>query len=93
MDKFPIKVLRYRIANKGLVYDHVFCAHCGRELTKFSFKTGKLTQQRHYICLTEDSIQLHYCWWRDRCEQRRAETKRRKQLKGNRVLDGDETNC
>jgi predicted transcriptional regulator len=71
MSKFPVEVKTYRVIRKSVTFDHIFCAHCGRELTKFNFKNGQLTQRQHYQVITKEGLQLRYCLRRGWCEVRR----------------------
>lgn len=78
MSDFPVDVKAYRVIRKSKAYDHIFCAGCGREITRFNLKTGELIQRQHFLCETELGIQLRFCWRRDNCEQRREERRRRR---------------
>lgn len=73
MSRFPTKIRDYKIMKHGVTSDHIFCANCGRELTKFNFKNGQLVQKRHYLCTSVEGFELRYCWRRDICEKRRKQ--------------------
>lgn len=77
MTKFPVSIKAYKIIKKSKTNDHIFCAGCGREISRFNFKTGQIIQRQHFLCETEEGIQLRYCWRRDDCDKRREERKRR----------------
>lgn len=68
---FPIDVSKRRVMRKRKAHDHIFCAGCGKEITRFNFKSGELIQRQHFLCETDKGIQLRFCWRRDNCNERR----------------------
>lgn len=69
-------IVRTGKAKKHKVYDHYFCAYCGKELTKLDYKTGYLKQQQHIIGYTAEGLQIRLCWQGNTCEKRHDEKNR-----------------
>lgn len=73
MENMPSYVISRKVVKKGYTLDHKFCANCGKEITKFSFKTGKLYQAQHFICKTDSGMNVLICWNRYNCNLRKEE--------------------